>query len=152
MTDQELIAELTDDPSSLGYAARLAIRDDGGIEALINDAAGPGAGTVANAYVTKGLMLLGLRNAALRLSDASDAVQRKWDRVLDGIHAVDGVLVDDATLAMFAAAVSDGITTADEVAAITHRPGSRAEVLWGAGTSVPVERISRVLNARAQES
>lgn len=148
MTDAELYAELTGDPASVGYAAHVAIRDDGGIATLINDRSGPGSASIQLDFIPKDRMLAGLRPSIVALASAADAVQRKWDRILGTIQSAEWATVDATTFSLFTLAVSDGIATQEQVDAITHRPGSRAEALWGAGVAVPVDQISRTLNTQ----
>lgn len=147
MDNASLYAELSTDPAGLGYAPFIATRDDGGLLLLLLDPAGPGAGPVPVYYRPKPELLLGLRPAIARLSTVSEVIQKKWDRRLAAIYAVDGLVLDGPTLADFAEAITDGIMTQPEVDALTSRVGNRVEVLAGAGAVVSIDQLSAVLNA-----
>lgn len=140
-----LAAELADDPAGLGYATYVAAGQDGDIEALINAATGPGAGTVTLASVPRDAVLLGLSPALLSIGDKSAEVKDRWGRILGVIQAADSLTINASNLAMFGLAILDGLMTQPQAEAIYRRTGSRAEVLFGAGSRVDTSDIAKAL-------
>lgn len=145
MDHAALKAEIEADPKGLGYAAKVRAGDDAGLAGLLNARTGPGAGPVALASVSRDEFLRALRPAYLKLPTKDDPTQAKWDRILAPINSGGPVTVDATTVDLLAAAVSDGILTAPEAEAAWHRVGSRAEVLFGAGTVASNTDISFAL-------
>jgi hypothetical protein len=138
--------EVTADPLGLGYAARVAAGDDAGVAALLNAAAGPGAAAVAVQSMARGDFLLAIGGAYLALPNLSAAVQAKWDRILAVIRAADAVTVASPLVQnLLALAVADGVLAQADVDAVKTRTGSRAEVLFGAGTAVSGSDVSYAL-------
>lgn len=132
-----LRAEITSDPLSLGYAPLVENGDDEAVVELLNDPAGKGAGSVAMSYRTKGEFLLAIAPAVMGLSALSDDLQRKWDRMLGLLTATDVVQVGHPGVAgLLDLAIADGVITSEQKVAILTRTGSRAEVLFGPGSTV----------------
>ena len=146
MNTAQLKTELTTDPNGLGYAGKA----DAQLAALLNSFTGPGAAVVAIASMARSDFLLGIAPATFVLPSLSAALQSKWDRILSLARSADQINVASATVqALLATAVSDGVLTQAQSDAISKRTGSRAEVLFGAGTSVSELDIARAMGRTA---
>lgn len=151
MTNAEILAELTADPASIGYAAHIAIRDDGGTADLLNARTGPGAGTITMDLLSRDQMLLGLIPAILALGTASSEVQGQWNPVLEILKASDWIALTPTILGILQGVVTAGLLTQEQLTAFTTRPCSRAETLWGINSSVPVGSVSAALNSQGAQ-
>lgn len=140
-----LATELASDPASLGYAAHVAAGRDGDIEALINATTGPGVGTITLASVTRNQFIKGLMPAVLTLAGKDAATKDKWDRALSAVTAADPITIDASNLYFLGLVAADGLLTSNQAEAIYKRAGSRAEVLFGAGTHVDTSDIAKAL-------
>jgi len=129
--DKALLAlELTNDPEGLGYAAAIAAGDWDRVGAIL--ATGSPGSTRPREVMAKGDFLLAITPALIRLAGQSDAIQRKWDRILAAIHAADAFRVSDPRIvALLNLAIADGLLTVGEVVGITREPCTRIESLLG---------------------
>ena|SRR5579862_5971181 len=138
-----LKGEITADPKGMGYAALVASGSDGGIAALLNAQTGPGVGTVTLPSLTKDQFLTATAPFLPNLLTASPAIQAKWSVILDHLRAADQLdFTNPAVLALIVAAVTDGLLTSGQASGLNQRNGSRAEVLFGAGSSVASGDVS----------
>ena len=157
MTTAALASELSTDPASMGYAALIAAGNVNGIVALINSLTSPGAATITLSSVPKNTFLAGTLAAAVRLgvgigtdnqTQLSAAILAKWGAVFSQARAADPGSAIDLTLMTSAALgnpVTDLVMAQAEYTALTSRTGTRAEVLWGAGTAPANEDVIAAL-------
>ncbi len=131
-----LKAEFHNDPLHLDYAALSGA--PGGLQALINNQTGPGSGIIAHEPITGA--------AFLRLINPNDlGVLTIAQTGQVNIYAgADSVAIGDDDfqswiLGLFTA--GNASDTHSALVAAATRTGSRAEVLWGAGTNVPIGDI-----------
>lgn len=136
-----LKSELTTDPTALGYAPLIAIGSDQGLVELLNQISSV---NVTMPSLTRDQFLIAILPAGLVLPTLDAAIQAKWDRLIGLACAAQSILL--ATIsALVSLGVSDGLLTTDQAAAIGQRPGSRAEVLFGAETTVSLADIGIAL-------
>ncbi len=152
ITSDALKAEIANDPKQLGLAALAAAGRDGDVAARLNATSGPGAESVTadNALpggfvLSKNQFALAIAPALARLSSLSDAsVAQRFRDILQGVSWSEFVdLTHPVVKQMLAAAQQASVLTADEATAMSTRVGSRAEVLWGAGTVVTSYQCSQ---------
>jgi hypothetical protein len=142
-----LKAEITTDPKGLGYAPFVQPGSDNSIMALLNDPTNAkGQGTVAMPSLSKDQFLLATAPMLFTLVGLSAAIQAKWTPILEHLRAADQLDFTSATVqALVTAAVADGLLTQAQATALNQRMGSRAEVLFGAGTVLTNRDISFAL-------
>jgi hypothetical protein len=129
--------ELTTDPAGLGYAALVAVGNDPGVANILNRPSGPGAATVTVNWLAKSDLAAVIVQAVPNLLQKDAGTQAAWTFYFQTALALDGVNpANPVTAALFANAVTAGLLTQGQVDAAIKRVGSRAEVLWGAGTIV----------------
>lgn len=129
-----LKSERTADPEGLGYASA---EGDTAEAALLNEVRQGAGYVVREETLAHGPFLLAITPVLLRLAspEVSNATRAKWDRILGVINATESFhIADPRVQGLLASAVADGILLQAEVDAIGKRQGSRAEVLFGAGT------------------
>lgn len=144
----ELAAEIENDPQTLGYAAPAALGDCTSIAAKLNAKTGSGAASIARTSVGKGDLVQALLPVAFLLPTLTAAKQAVWGHVLAMLNGSDGaVRITQAVSGALAAAQADGLLTAAQAGAITHRTGSRAEVLWGDGAIVTDRDVAEALRS-----
>ncbi len=134
-----LKSELLTDPAKVGYASYMPAgmpANTAAIANLLNAATGPGAGVVALATIDHDDFVADILPAVLTtLPTLSTALQTKWNTILAQFSTSSEVLLTNATTqTLLSGAVTDGLATQAQVTAWTTRAGSRAEVLFGAGT------------------
>lgn len=140
----QLAAEIRTDPQALGYAAPLAAGQDGVIADLLN-AVNP-AYVVSLSIIDKGDFLIGMLPAASALAGQDAATQANWDRMISIACANNTIDVGNAAVqAVLTAAVQQNLLSQAQADAVTKRAGSRAEVLFGAGTVVTHTDVARAL-------
>ncbi len=144
-----LSTELTTDPAGLGYAPLVAIRNDAGLPGLLNMVRS--TITIAIPVVTKDALKSFLALAISRVYATGFAGSVPyWTAILQLWSWLDTIGTSDpGTQAVIARALIDGVLLQSEVTALTQRTGSRAEQLWGAGTTIAVADVSRALNTGA---
>lgn len=135
-----LKSEITTDPAALGYAALVAAGDDAGVAAALNLAR---AGTAYQQY--RGPL------PAYQVVNATDpadwaaltAQEKQRYQTLTGAGQVD---TSNANLrAMFSAMFPAGSTTRANLTNLALRQGSRAEVLFGPGTTITHADVAAAL-------
>ena len=143
-----LTSELTTDPMKLGYANYLT--SDIAQAGLLNARTGAGSGTVTHIALSRGdwdallipmddLVVSGLNTSGTALAAG---VQAKWLARIAAFRAGDPMVSVSIMTPLLNSAVTDGILTTASITAITTRLGSRAEILWGVGTSVTPKDIA----------
>jgi hypothetical protein len=138
--------EITTDPLGLGYALFVSAGNDQAVVDLLNTTTGPSAAQVSLPYLSRTTFLGAILPATLVLPTLSADLQSKWGRILAVVRASDGVdLTDSGVQGLIALAAGDGVLTSDQAAAIGKRTGSRAEVLFGAGTTIKNNDVSYAL-------
>lgn len=142
-----LASEITADPLGLGYAAQIAIGSDTGIAALLNATTGPGAAQVTLPGMSRDAFLSACLPGVIALAGLNGTIQAKWDRLLGVAQAADSITAANIA-AVLSMAVTDGVLTSQQAAAIGVRTGSRAEVLFGAGTVVGASDVSMALRGK----
>ena len=149
-----LLDELRDDPRGLGYAPLVSAGDAVSLVALLNATDGPGAGAVPATRMTRGALLIRIvpildqLASGLTLSGAAIApqVDRRWSQRFDALRGGDAEIdMTPALVGMLQQAVADGLASAEYIASIGQRIGSRADVL-GLGSLSP-DDVSRALGA-----
>jgi hypothetical protein len=146
MDYQALKRELETDPKGVGYATPLALGNDTALADLLNAVTGTGSSTIKDASLARSDFLLAIAPAYLTLPNLSQVVQSKWDRILAVISAADRIdIANPSVQALLAQAVSDGVLSQEHVDALGQRAGSRAEVLFGAGTVVGIQDVGFAL-------
>ncbi len=149
-----LKTEIQTDPAKLGYAPYIGVSDIQ-IAALLNSGTGPGAASIDVATISKGSLLLQIVPWLDQLASGQTtggtpipaATVTKWQQRFQALQAGDAVLSVPALLPMMNDGVTDGIATTAQVAAITTRTGSRAEVLFGQGTVIQWQGVLAALGS-----
>jgi hypothetical protein len=148
--------EILEDPLQLGYAALLARKergvspapDDAGIAALLNATTGAGVGSITRTKISQTVFLRLIAPATLGWAAKGEAFERRWDRMLGIVQAVETLdLAEPTTIGLIDAAVADEAMTADIRTAILAGTGSRAEVLFGAGTILSASDVGAARNS-----
>ena len=151
-----LASELAADPATLGYAAQIALGSDSGLLALVNSMTST---AITLTSQPKNIFLTAAAPAAVRLAlglgtdgnPISATLVTAWKAALTHSYAADpGSSIDLGVIAALnAVAGTDPVTakimTQGEYLAMTQRPGTRAEVLFGAGVAVQLSDISMAL-------
>lgn len=137
-TAQELNSELVNDPMKIGYATPLAATNDNQVAALINATTGPGAATITIPSLTHDDLATLIAPVVMAMSSASSALQAQWTPMLALITGINVFQTTAQNLGMLNQLSADFPTQlpASAITAATTRIGSRAEVLWGAGTII----------------
>lgn len=135
--------EITTDPLGLGYAGK----DDQTVANLLNATTGPGAATVSLSSVAKDAFVLGIApQIYANLPNLTATKQQQWRDILNIINGAAAVDVSSSNAqALLSQAVTDGVLTQAQVNAATQKTGSRAEVLFGAGTTIGFLDVSTAL-------
>jgi hypothetical protein len=140
-----LRTDLVSGPLASACAADLAAAQDQAVADLFNATTGAGAGTLRVASLSRNDFLLAISPVYLVLPSLSDAIQRKWDRILLILTGSDRVdLTDGRVAALLASAVTDGVLTQAQSDGIGVRACSRGETLYGAGAVVTAQNIADV--------
>ncbi len=151
-----LHTELTTDPLAIGYSAQLNISDIA-VAAMLNATTGNGAATITIPSLSRGqwdALLIPLEDqvaSGLNLSGAalSSAVIAKWNARIASLRAGDQTIQTSVMTPFLNSAVTDGLITSAFLTQITTRMGSRAEVLFGAGTVAQWQDIARAMGRLA---
>jgi hypothetical protein len=142
-----LKTELTTDPKSLGYAPLLTATNDAGCAALLNATTGNGAATVNLPSLTHDQFALLIAPVVMALGSATTALQTKWTPMLQLLGGVQTVMLNQTVMGLINA-LSAGFPTqlpASAITAATTKTGSRAEVLFGAGTVIQWTDIAHAM-------
>jgi hypothetical protein len=138
MTEAQLIAELAL-PAYAGMTANEKV-------ALLN---APKAGVTFPVIVPKATVMAIFTTAMFRIAATAEPGKTAWLQIMANIRSLDvGINPSDGPVqAMLAQGVADGVITAEEkqtLESLGLRPGSRAEELWGEGTTVSLNDVARV--------
>jgi hypothetical protein len=139
----QLKAELVTDPENLGYAGKTAAEKVALINAALDGITFPSIVPVATI-----LQVIGM--SPFRAAALEEPTRTGWLESLANIRSLkEGLIPSDAGVAaLLTQAVSDGVLTSQEKAAIDAlgvRAGSRAEQLWGAGSVVALNDVALVI-------
>ena len=143
MTSQQLLAELTDDPTSLGYAGMTTSQK---LTALNQPRE-----TITFTKIVDVATVMGVFTSALfRISAINEPGKTAWLQVMANIRALKEGLrpSDDSVQGLLAQGVADGVLLAGEKAyleSLGYRHGSRAEQLWGEGSVVTLNDLALIL-------
>lgn len=160
MTLPALKSEITTDPVTYGYAANVAAGEPEVVAAKLNK---PRDGTDGEAAITVrradilpqeiwGAILVTDYTALPASPNAGQlSAERRYLSWLTGLAAQPSVrlLNDDGTdgpVVTNLTAMFNGATRA-RLIALASRPGSRAEQLWGAGTTITTQNVSDALRS-----
>jgi hypothetical protein len=135
-----LKTELDADPKALGYAQQAG--NDAVIAGMLNALTGPGAETITLPVMSHDQFAALIAPAVMALG-SSTAMQTKWNPMLTLASSAQNVGTTPQNMGLLNALVADGLMTAAQVTAGTTRIGSRAEVLYGAGTVIEWQDIAR---------
>ena len=147
-----LKTEITTDPVAVGYASQLN-KSDIAVAAMLNATTGNGAASIQIPSMSKGSWIASLISledlvaSGLNASGAalSSGVIAKWNARIAELRGGDSTIQTVVMLPLLNSAVTDGLITSTFVTQITTRMGSRAEVLFGAGTTVVHQDVSKAL-------
>ena len=128
----------------LGYAPSLASTNDIVTASLINATTGKGAAVVALPSLSHDEFAMLIAPVGMGLSTATTTLQAKWSPMLQLFGGVQTVNLTPQIMGMLDDLSTDFPTPlpAATVTASTTKEGSRAEVLWGAGTVVQWQDIA----------
>ena len=135
-----LKTELDTDPKAIGYAQQVG--NDAVIAGMLNSLTAPGAETITLPVMTHDQFAALIAPAVMELG-SSTAMQTKWNPMLTLASSAQNVGTTPQNMGLLNALVADGLMTAEQVTAGTTRIGSRAEVLYGAGTVIEWQDIAR---------
>lgn len=146
-TSAQLNSELTNDPVKMGYASYLTTTNDNATAALINSLTSVGAATVTIPVLTYGRFAELITPVAMAIGSATAAVQATWNPVLTLLTGSTEFQTTPGNMQFLNLLSSDfpNQLPASAVTAATTRIGSRAEVLWGAGTIINWMQIARAM-------
>lgn len=141
MTPQQL-AELKTELDLPAYAGKTAAER----VAMIN---APKQGVTFDQIVPKATVMAVLTTAMFKVAALPEPGKTAWLQIMANIRSLDiGINpLDPSVAAMLAKGVVDQVITAEEKAALESlgtRTGSRAEELWGEGTSVSLNDVALV--------
>lgn len=143
-TPAQLAAEINGDPAAIGYATKVAAKDDAGVAALLNTPTATdvfrndiGMNEVVNAIPAADFITL----TQLQVS--------KLSLMFQSTPTIDGTSSNIRTI-LGSAVAATGLfaTLPNTIAALTalaKRKGTRAEVLWGIGTVIGQADVSFAL-------
>lgn len=141
-----LANEINTDPLTMGYAPFITSGADLAIADLLNSATGNGTAQINIILMPRGDFLISLLPGIAALSGMSAALQTKWDRLITVACANDNIAVSSLAVgAILDIAVQDGLLTSQQRNVIGKRTGSRAEVIFGAGTVVNHSDVAKAL-------
>lgn len=141
MTPQQL-AQLKTEMELPAYAGKTAAER----VAMIN---APKQGVTFDQIVPKATVMAVLTTAMFKVAALPEPGKTAWLQIMANIRSLDiGINpLDPSVAAMLAKGVVDQVITAEEKAALESlgtRTGSRAEELWGEGTSVSLNDVALV--------
>ena len=144
-TISDLNIELTTDPAKVGYANTLPTSSIA--TAALGNAQNSVNGTGTYPSLTHDQFALMIAPVVMELGSSTTALQAKWTPMLQLIGGVSTVLLTPAILGMINALSADfpAQLPASAIAAITTRPLSRFEALWGFGTTVTFQQIDQAM-------
>lgn len=146
-----LKSELQNDPNSIGFAALITSGSPQAACNLINVIGVGSAYVVTLSGIMRQALIFG---AVLQIqteintglgadgvNQLTATVKQVWSAITQAIYSSDpGVFIPFSVFGT-RNPIGDNVLTAAQVLAITQRQGSRAEVLWGPGTVVPLSDV-----------
>lgn len=142
---------------SVGYAATIpGVADDPGhiaagrhadIANLGNQRTGPGAALVTPKTITREDFLSATLPLSILLATKSDAIQRKWDRIIELATRKESLQTNASFALLIQTAVTDELLTTEQAAVFGKRTGSRFEVLFGPDTVVDAIEVAKALES-----
>lgn len=153
-TSADLASELNNDPAGLGYSPLLLAGNDAALVAALNQVRAGAPYLVSKGTVSRDSFLGTWSDVIDNIRTISDTtIHDRWTwRVEKLLIPKETINYDDPQIAgFFAQMIADGLTgaggalTTGDVDARTKRQGSRAEVLWGAGTVITLKDVSLAL-------
>jgi hypothetical protein len=141
--------EIQNDPSNLGYASSLAIRDDISLANILNTARSGSDYIVTKGRITRDQFVEDTTSVVYNLmvleSQGSDKAVF-WLRVFDRLVSNSDTLnaLDVNLIGLLDQMIADNVLTSEEKSSILNRQGSRSEVLFG--RVVSVDEVSNSLN------
>ena len=141
-----LTSELTNDPLKIGYSAELNISDIA-VAGMLNATTGNGAATVNLPSLSHDDFVILIAPVVMNLSAATAALQAQWTPMLNLISGVSNITLDTQNMGMLNALSADfpNQLTASAITAATTRMGSRAEILFGIGTTIAWQDVAQAL-------
>jgi hypothetical protein len=143
MDSQEILAEVTSDPASLGYASMSIVEKLAAINLTRETITFP-------VIVPKATVMELTTPAMFRIAAMAEPGKTAWLQIMANIRSLDdGLRPSDASIqGLLTQAVADGVLLAPERALLESlgvRTGSRAEQLWGEGAVVTLNDLALVL-------
>lgn len=131
-----LKSEILTDPLGLGYAGYVGSGNHVAVANLLNSLSGAGVSGVTLANMARDDFMLAILPAISAIASGTPTIKDKWDRILGVIQAANSVQNNTSIQYLLSQSVQDGLWTQPQANAVFIRNGSRAEVLFGAGTMV----------------
>ena len=151
-----LASEVNSDPAALGLAALVAAGSDAGVAAALNEVRTGDAYLVNKGMMSRAQFVFDWSSIMIRIPGLASGKAPFWqfacqlilgaDQIDVGSALLNGTLTNGSlTGGLRQQAVADGLCTDAEWAGCAYRQGSRAEVLWGAGTTVSANDVAVAL-------
>jgi 23S rRNA A1618 N6-methylase RlmF len=141
--------EIQNDPSNLGYASSLAIRDDISLANILNTVRSGSDYIVTKGRITRDQFVEDTTSVVYNLmvleSQGSDKAVfwlRVFDRLVSNSDTINALDVN--FIGLLDQMIADNVLTSEEKSSILNRQGSRSEVLFG--RVVSVDEVSNSLN------
>ena len=141
--------EIQNDPSNLGYASSLAIRDDISLANILNTVRSGSDYIVTKGRITRDQFVEDTTSVVYNLmvleSQGSDKAVF-WLKVCDRLVSNSDTInaLDVNLIGLLDQMIADNVLSNDEKSSILNRQGSRSEVLFG--RVVSVDEVSNSLN------
>jgi hypothetical protein len=141
-----LTSELTNDPLKIGYSAELNISDIA-VAGMLNATTGNGAATITIPSLTHDEFATLIAPVVMAIGSASAALQAQWTPMLNLISGINVFQTTPQNMGMLNALSADfpNQLTASAITAATTRMGSRAEILFGIGTTIAWQDVAQAL-------
>ena len=136
----QLANEINADPTGLGYAAFTNAGNDQGVVTLINAVGVSGSFQVPREPIPTAMFIANMDPT--EFAALTNVQLLRLQIILSGGTVdINGANTRASLLAIFP---SNGVTKTN-IAALLNRQGSRAEVLWGIGTIVTTDNVSKAM-------
>ena len=141
--------EIQNDPSNLGYADSLAIRDDIGLANILNTVRSGSDYLVTKGRITRDQFVEDTTSVVYNLmvleSQGSDKAVfwlRVFDRLVSNSDTINSLDVN--LIGLLDQMIADNVLSSQDKSSIINRQGSRSEVLFG--RNVSTDEVSNSLN------
>jgi 23S rRNA A1618 N6-methylase RlmF len=141
--------EIQNDPSNLGYAGSLAIRDDIGLANILNTVRSGSDYLVTKGRITRDQFVEDTTSVVYNLmvleSQGSDKAVfwlRVFDRLVSNSDTINSLDVN--LIGLLDQMIADNVLSSQDKSSIINRQGSRSEVLFG--RNVSIDEVSNSLN------